>query len=124
MGKLVKRVLGMGVLAGAGYALWRAYERRSETAEVRWEPQAFPFPPTPASREPGAAKPTAQRAATSPACVEPVDGECPSGYPVKAKLASGIFHVPGGQNYERTRPDRCYASAAAAEADGLRPAKR
>jgi hypothetical protein len=42
---------------------------------------------------------------------------------VKAKLASGIFHVPGGANYARTRPDRCYVSPQAAEADGLRPSK-
>ena len=52
------------------------------------------------------------------------DGACPLTHPVKAKLASGIYHVPGGGNYERTKPDRCYASAEAAEADGLRPAKR
>jgi hypothetical protein len=45
-------------------------------------------------------------------------------HPVKAKLASGIFHEPGGANYARTRADRCYPSAAAAECDGLRPAKR
>jgi hypothetical protein len=42
---------------------------------------------------------------------------------VKGKLASGIFHVPGGANYDRTRPDRCYADAGAAEADGLRASK-
>ena len=43
---------------------------------------------------------------------------------MKAKLASGIFHVPGGANYARTRADRCYLSADAAEADGLRASKR
>jgi hypothetical protein len=56
--------------------------------------------------------------------VEPVDGGCPEGYPVKAKLTSGIFHVPGGLAYERTKPDRCYRSADDAIADGLRAAKR
>jgi hypothetical protein len=56
--------------------------------------------------------------------VEPVEGACPEGYPVKAKLRSGIYHAPGGTAYERTKPDRCYASAADAEADGLRPPKR
>ena len=45
-------------------------------------------------------------------------------HPVKAKLASGIYHVPGGGNYDRTKPDRCYVDADAAEADGLRAAKR
>jgi hypothetical protein len=43
---------------------------------------------------------------------------------VKAKLASGIYHRPGGQSYDRTRPDRCYRDDAAAEGDGLRAAKR
>jgi hypothetical protein len=56
--------------------------------------------------------------------LEPVNGECPSTHPVKAKLSSGIFHVPGGAMYERTKPDRWYRDAAAAEADGLRAAKR
>jgi hypothetical protein len=56
--------------------------------------------------------------------VEPIDGACPNGFPVKAKLSSGIFHVPGMVNYARTTPDRCYASPEAAAADGLRPAKR
>jgi hypothetical protein len=56
--------------------------------------------------------------------VGPIDGECPPGYPVKAKLGSRIYHQPGGLSYERTRPDRCYPSAEAAEADGFRAAKR
>jgi hypothetical protein len=56
--------------------------------------------------------------------VAPIDGGCPPGYPIKAKLGSRIFHQPGGLSYERTRPDRCYPSAEAAEADGFRAAKR
>jgi hypothetical protein len=59
-----------------------------------------------------------------PAWVDAVNGECPPTHPVKAKLSSGIFHVPGGAMYARTKPDRCYRDAGAAEADGLRPAKR
>ncbi len=55
---------------------------------------------------------------------EPVDGACPDGFPIKAKLSSGIFHVPGGASYDRTTPERCYTDVAAAEADGLRQAKR
>ena len=56
--------------------------------------------------------------------VAPQGGGCPTSHPVKAKLASKIFHLPGMANYERTKPDRCYISAATAEADGLRAAKR
>ena len=52
------------------------------------------------------------------------DGGCPDGFPIKAKMTSKIFHAPGQLNYDRTTPDRCYTDAAAAEADGLRAAKR
>jgi hypothetical protein len=57
--------------------------------------------------------------------VEPMaDGSAPPSHPIKVKLTSGIYHQPGGFNYPRTKPDRCYVSAAAAEADGFRPSKR
>ncbi len=58
------------------------------------------------------------------AWLEPDDHACPPSHPVKAKLASGVFHLPGMTNYDRTKPDRCYADPATAEADGLRQAKR
>jgi hypothetical protein len=51
------------------------------------------------------------------------DGACPVSHPIKAKENSRIFHVPGGRSYERTRADRCYADAGAADADGYRAAK-
>lgn len=59
-----------------------------------------------------------------PSWMAPADGGCPEGFPIKAKESSRIFHQPGGLSYERTRPDRCYADAASAEADGFRAAKR
>ncbi len=69
--------------------------------------------------------PTAAEAPGGSGWVEPdAGGACPDGYPVKAKLASGIFHVPGMLAYDRTTPDRCYRDEASAEADGLRKAKR
>jgi hypothetical protein len=58
------------------------------------------------------------------AWVEPTGSVCPRTHPVKAKMASGLFHLRGMLNYERTRPDRCYASEEAAVADGLTKAKR
>ena len=67
---------------------------------------------------------TAPRVETRAAWCEPTDGACPSSHPVKAKLSSKIFHLPGGFSYDRTIPDRCYVDAAAAEADGFRAAKR
>ncbi len=80
-----------------------------------------PWPPLVAVPGPG---PGPAPAEEPPAWVEPAGGSCPDTHPVKAKLTSGIYHLPGMLNYERTRPDRCYATAEAAEADGLRPAKR
>jgi hypothetical protein len=44
-------------------------------------------------------------------------------HPVKVKLSSGIFHLPGTRNYERTNADRWYVSAEAAAADGFRASK-
>ncbi len=56
--------------------------------------------------------------------VPPEDNGCPVSHPVKAKLASKIFHRPGMANYERTNPDRCYLNDTAAAADGFRVAQR
>jgi hypothetical protein len=116
-----KRTLGIGVVAGVAYGAWRAYRARIVKAaqETTWEAAPFPFPPIP---RPAAARVSALVVAA--AWVEPVDGACPDSHPVKGKVASGIYHVPGGLNYARTRPDRCYVDPAAAESDGLRAAKR
>lgn len=63
-------------------------------------------------------------AETAGAWVAPLeDGSCPLGHPIKANNNSGIFHEPGGRFYARTRAERCYVDAAAAAADGYRPAK-
>lgn len=57
------------------------------------------------------------------AWIEPEGEVCPTSHPVKAKLSSKIFHLPGMLNYDRTRPDRCYRDPEAAEDDGLRASK-
>ena len=85
------------------------------STEVHADPEA-PKPPTSV-----APKPAGDAGVT---WVEPTGEVCPTTHPVKAKLASKIFHVPGGQMYDRTKPDRCYRDAGAAESDGLRQAKR
>src|SRR5713101_5444545 len=111
MRKFVRRALGLGVIAGAGYAVWRAFEQRAATPDgsgARWQAQPFPYPPQP--RVPPVSPGTSS-------WVESTDGTCPTSHPVKAKLASGIFHEPGGASYERTKADRCYASGEAAAAD-------
>ena len=74
-----------------------------------------------------AQKATAARRATvvAAAWVAPAkSGACPATHPVKAKLASRLYHLPGMAAYARTTPDRCYLSADAAETDGFTRAKR
>ena len=80
----------------------------------------------PPRKKAAAKKAPANRAPKVPAAawIEPEEGVCPSTHPVKAKLSSMIFHLPGMFAYDRTKPDRCYRDAVAAEADGLRAAKR
>lgn len=111
--KTVRRLLGIGLLAGVAYALWRKLPTRPETG-THWEPQPFPFPPQMAVDLDRDESPWVDAAEA---------GACPAHHPVKAKLSSGIFHVPGGANYARTVADRCYLSPEAAEADGLRASK-
>lgn len=98
----------------------------SRSTDLQPDPEA---PKAPAARKAPAKKAAAPKAATkkaagSTAWVEPSGDVCPTSHPVKAKLSSKIFHLPGMLNYDRTRPDRCYRDGGSAEADGLRPAKR
>ena len=108
--KTVRRMLGIGLLAGL---------------RVRGVAQASLSGPRPAPPgSPSRSRSRRSRRSTSSPWVDAAEsGACPAHHPVKAKLASGIFHVPGGANYTRTQADRCYLSAEAAEADGLRPSK-
>jgi hypothetical protein len=129
MKRSMKRLLGLSALAAVAYGAWRAYERSRVETGVTWDPQPFPFPPRPHVDAATDASPkTGPEAAPEPAhatpWIDPDGATCPTSHPVKVKLSSGIFHVPGGMNYERTHADRCYADAEAAEADGFRPAKR
>ncbi|HEY7105474.1 MAG TPA: hypothetical protein VH986_03650 [Acidimicrobiia bacterium] len=118
--KWLRRLLGMGALAAVGFAAWRAYDRRRVDSGLTWDPQPFPYPPQPHA-EPRRAAP---RTTPIPRWIEADAGACPASHPVKAKLTSGIFHVPGGSIYERTQADRCYVNAEAATQDGLRVSKR
>ena len=125
MRKIVKRALGVGVLGGVAYAAWRAWSTRARRDRAASSgDRAVPVPAGAAHR------PVATRsrdASTDAHAVGRAERRrrVPDDHPVKAKLASGIFHVPGGANYDRTNADRCYVdAAAAAEADGLRARRR
>lgn len=68
--------------------------------------------------------PDAAPAAGDAGPVSGADSVCPDSHPVKANDSSGIYHMPGQQHYGRTNARHCYASAAAAQADGYRAAER
>jgi hypothetical protein len=132
--KLFRRLFRLGLLAGIGYGIWRYFEKQRGESGVGWEAQPFPYPPQPREQEKEATSsrplagdkpaPAPAATATDKAWVEPNGDTCPATHPIKAKMSSHIFHLPGGANYARTNPDRCYRDEAAAEADGLRKAAR
>ncbi len=119
----LRRLIWLALLAGGGVLAYSLWQRRQH--EQLPEPEWPPFTPAPnplaPSTAPGVA--TAVSVGASDGWLPPVDGECPVGHPVKVSERSGIYHVPGGRFYERLKPDRCYATAAAAEADGYRASK-
>lgn len=113
-----------------------------------WEPAT---PAAPAAGAPSPSSTTAKRAGTTkkaapakkaapPAKAPPrragaassngpwvtpdASGQAPASHPVKAKLSSRVYRVPGMAMYDRSVPDRCYPSPEAAEADGFTRAAR
>ena len=111
MGRWIKRLLILAVIGGAGFSIVHR-RRRSRAAPAGGAAPESTWPPFEPSK---------------PTVVDWVlpadDGSCPDGYPVKANDNSKIFHVPTGRFYERTKAERCYAAAEAAERDGYRRAK-
>lgn len=52
---------------------------------------------------------------------------CPAGYPIKGNRSSSgewIYHVPGGEFYDRTNPEECFATQQDARDAGYRASKR
>lgn len=75
-----------------------------------------------AAKEPASAK-------TAPLGVKPLDAwHCPETYPIKGNINprkhTMIYHIPGGQYYDKTMPERCYATEDDAKKDGFRKSKR
>lgn len=48
---------------------------------------------------------------------------CPSWAPIKGNADSGIYHLPGWAYYDRTNPEECFRSEAAALGAGYRPSQ-
>ena len=135
----VLRLAILSLLVSGGMVLRKRQQAKTvpEKPSPSWPPfEPAATPPLIGFTEPlvGYTKPTAgftesQVGFTEPLVdsqmkwVAPVDGGCPDGFPLKANDNSGIFHVPGGRFYDRTVPERCYATADDALADGYRQAK-
>ena len=118
MARWIKRLLVLLLIGASGAAAFRQLRNRRTAVPAAVKPEWPPFAPT---MRPAAKPHVASAVAQS--WVPSVDGACPDGYPIKANDNSGIFHVPGGRFYERTVPERCYATEEAAVADGYRKAK-
>ncbi|MEM9517595.1 MAG: hypothetical protein AAGA42_22300 [Actinomycetota bacterium] len=127
---VMRRVVLIVMLAAAGGAAWAWWRDRADPAVATdppsWpplEPSQDPAPSTgaPSTDTPGAA--AATDAGDQLWVAADAEGACPLTHPIKAKESSGIYHVEDGRMYARTKADRCYATADAAEQDGYRRSK-
>ncbi len=126
--RVFRRILKLAVIAAVIGALVSWLRSRSSEETESSDEEDLPWPPI-GSTDQETSSQVVEPNDGSP--VEPRDwlacdtnGNCPDSHPIKAKDSSGLYHVPGGNTYDRTIPDRCYASEAAAEADGYRPSQR
>ena len=126
--RIIKRILKLAVITAIVGALVSWLRSRSSEENEDSEEEDLPWPPirtnetesTSTVVEPNDGSPVEPREWLS--CDE--SGNCPESHPIKAKDSSGLYHIPGGNIYERTIPDRCYATLEAAEADGYRQSQR
>jgi len=85
------------------------------TAAAAPEPVAAPPEPPPV---------VADNPGSAGGSTDPVGGECPASAPIKGNASSMIYHVPGGEFYDRTNPKKCFATEGPARAAGYRASKR
>jgi hypothetical protein len=124
MVRLLRRIVLASLLVGGiAFVVRRRRDVLPAASETASGTRAHERSPKPFVEVPPSERGDNASSGTPPSWVEPVDGECPDGYPIKANNNSGIYHVPGGRFYDRTVPERCYAEAHAAAADGYRAAK-
>ena len=96
------------------------------TPEAEMESEQMPQPkvrPNP-QRKPELAEPPTPPTATSGGAPPLTGGDCPSEAPIKGNASSGIYHVPGGQFYDRTYAEECFAAESDAQDAGYRASRR
>jgi len=114
------------VLGGVAFSLVRRRRVTTTVGPAEWppfEPRLVPPAEPVPSAEPVLSVEPLLSVETVEWIVPGPDGVVPDSHPIKVKVTSGIFHVPGGRFYERTTADRLYPSAESAEAAGYRPSK-
>ena len=116
--RLVTRLALLAALFWIGRALFKRWVEGPEpvASDRRWESSPAPAPEIPAATVLNAVEPTWVKVNG--------EGHPPPSHPVKAKVASRVYRVPGMASYDQTKPDRCYPTPEAAEADGFTRAKR
>lgn len=56
---------------------------------------------------------------TYPSSTSPIsEWNCPSWAPIKGNASSGLYHMPDGRYYDRTKPEECFRTESAARAAG------
>ena len=96
------------------------------TPEAEMESEPVPQPkvrPNP-QRKPELPEPPTPPTTTSGGAPSLAGGDCPSEAPIKGNASSGIYHVPGGQFYDRTNAEECFAAELDAQDAGYRPSRR
>jgi hypothetical protein len=106
-------------IALARHQLQAAWPSSSKSAEA---PKVTTTPPP-------VAQPDRQRAEGRPGVPPESAWTCPAPQPIKGNFTTSsgercIYHVPGGQFYDKTKPERCYATEEAARQDGCRRSRR
>lgn len=124
---VVRRLLWLVLISAVGglaFSWWRDRRGIDPSGPAEWPPLPPAANNTPSDSTNIAPEPADVTSETDLQWVAAADdGSCPPSHPIKANEKSGIFHVPGGRFYERTKAQRCYQSADAAVADGYRQAK-
>lgn len=108
--------------------LWSA----CQVVKLKTLPLPLPLPipaptaiPAAAAPAPAPAPTPAPVASNSAGGVPPIDEwNCPPSHPIKGNANSMIYHSPGQQAYNKTKPEACFATGEDAVAAGFRAAKR
>ncbi len=112
----------MAAAQSAGAGLWSACQVNLKGLQTLPLPVAVAPAPVATASSSGASASAISGIAQG---VPPSDEwTCPPSHPIKGNANSMIYHSPGQQAYNKTKPEVCFAAGADAVAAGYRAAKR